>query len=195
MSQDTELLTLYGHANAEFDKRMHLIGSDDWSKPTPCADWDVRTLVNHLVYEVSWVPALLEGQTIAEIGDRFEGDLLGDDPLAAWHEASSHASQALHPHDHDPGVLDRTVHLSYGDSTARDYVAELMGDLAVHSWDLARGIGGDDALDTLLVDDLLMRFEPKRDRLAASGLFGAPVDVAPDAPPQTRLLAMVGRAA
>ena len=43
----------------------------------------MRTLVHHLLYEQCWVPPLFECLEIEQVGDRFEGDLLGDD-ASAW---------------------------------------------------------------------------------------------------------------
>ena len=58
------------------------LDDDVWSAPTPCPEWDVRALVNHIVNEDLWTVPLMEGATIDEVGDRFDGDLLGDDPIA-----------------------------------------------------------------------------------------------------------------
>lgn len=66
-------------------------------------------------------------------------------------------------------------------------------DLTVHAWDLARGIKADERLDPELVSDVLAFIEPQVEQLAGSGLFAPPVRVSPDADPQTRLLALVGR--
>ena len=71
---------LHRRAVEEFDARVRAVGDDQWELPTPCADWNVRQLVNHLVYENRWTVPLMEGSTIAEVGDRYEGDLLGDAP-------------------------------------------------------------------------------------------------------------------
>ena len=49
------------------------ITSDRWSDPTPCAEWDLRMLVDHLVYETLWVPDLVAGATLAEIGEPVRG--------------------------------------------------------------------------------------------------------------------------
>ncbi len=66
-----------------FEQRLGAVGATEWNAATPCDDWDVRTLVNHVVNELLWMPPLLEGKTIAEVGDRFDGDVLGSDPLAS----------------------------------------------------------------------------------------------------------------
>src|SRR3954467_2690219 len=102
---------LHRRAIDEFDLRVEAVADNQWGLPTPCADWDVRALVHHLVYENVWTPPLLEGKAIAEIGDRFEGDLLGDDAKQAWQRAAGDASAAVK----QPGAMDITVHLSFGD--------------------------------------------------------------------------------
>src|ERR1700752_4051786 len=87
------------------------LSAERWAGPTPCADWDVRALLNHIVYEDLWTVPLMEGATIAEVGDRYEGDLLGDDPLVAARAACDMAVTAA-----ASGVVaGQTVHLSFGD--------------------------------------------------------------------------------
>src|ERR671917_347982 len=87
-----------------------------WSRPAPRPGGAAPDLVRHLVYEELWAPPLLAGATVAEIGDRFEGDILGDDPQVAWKEAAAGAVAAA-----SPGVLRRTVHLSFGDYHGQEY--------------------------------------------------------------------------
>jgi len=185
----SDLRELFGHATGRFGELVHQVKDDQWGDGTPCADWDVRALVNHLVYEARWAPPLLDGSTIADIGDRFEGDLLGAKPAASYDDAITAARSALSPSD----VFERTVHLSFGDTDARDYVTQMTSDFVVHGWDLARGIGADDRIDPELVDFVYSAAEPMADMLAASGMFAPPVPVSDDADTQTKLLALFGR--
>ena len=90
------LLEHHARAMAEFGSRVHAIKADQWGDATPCSDWDVRTLVNHLVNEQLWVPPLMSGATIADVGDALDGDVLGDDPFAAWDAAAAASTDALH---------------------------------------------------------------------------------------------------
>ena len=177
-------------ALGEFGRRVAQVTPDRGSAPTPCSEWDVRALVNHIVNEMLWAPPLLAGQTIAEVGDRFDGDVLGADPVTAWREAADEASRAVRA----PGALDRTVHLSFGETEAAEYVWQLTTDLTVHAWDLARGAGLDDELPEPLCEAVLATLEPQAEMLAQSGVFGTPVDVAAGADAETRVLGMVGRA-
>jgi uncharacterized protein (TIGR03086 family) len=112
--------------------------------PPPLPGWTVRQLVNHLVNEERWTPPLLAGATIEEVGSRFDGDLLGDDPVAAFDGAAAAALAVVRAE----GALEGTVHLSFGDHPAREYAMQLAADHLVHAWDLARAIGADQSLDT-----------------------------------------------
>lgn len=187
----SDVLVMFERAHRHFGELVHQVGDGQWSHPTPCTDWDVRALVNHLVYEARWASPLLEGQTVEQVGARFDGDLLGDDPKAAYDAALSDASAAAGA----PGALDTTVHLSYGETPAADYLKQLTGDFVIHGWDLARAIGADEAIDGDLVEFVHAAVEPQAELLAASGLFAPPPEVSPDADAQTRLLAMFGRRA
>ena len=187
----SETLALLRRAVDEFGRRVAAVPDDRWPAPTPCAGWDVHVLVNHLVGELRWVPDLLAGRTVDEVGDAHDGDLLGDDPHGAWAAAAPAAVESFAA----GGALGRTVHLSYGDSPAEDYCRELTTDLTVHAWDLARGAGLDERLDPALVAAALERVRRNAAGLAASGLFDPPVEVGPDADEQTRLLALCGRGA
>ena len=189
-----ELLSLH-RVNAErFSRLVHRVGPPDdpaWQRPTPCSEWTVRDLVNHLTSEQLWAPELLAGRTVADVGDRFDGDLLGADPVAAWDAAVAAALAAFA----EPGALGRTVDLSRGPTAAHDYLDEMLTDLAVHGWDLARGLGVEDGMDPATVDRLLVEWSDRTDELAPGPVFAGPLDVADDADQQTRLLALFGRRA
>jgi uncharacterized protein (TIGR03086 family) len=182
-------LDRYVRALQGFGDHVHAVTDDQWHDPTPDTDWDVRQLVNHLVVEQLWVPPLMDGRTIAEIGDRFDGDQLGDDPRRSWDDAAAAAQAAFSA----PGALDRTVHLSAGDKPAVEYLQEMGMDLVIHGWDLARAIGADERLPPNLVDWVYRQFEPRADELQSWGVFAARVPVPDDADQQTKLLALFGR--
>ncbi len=186
------VLEQFDQARTEFDRRVAQIRDDQWGADTPCPDWDVRALVAHLVDELRWLPYLLDGGTIDQAGDRFAGDPLGDDPRAAWREHAGTASSAAHAE----GALDRHVHLSYGETSARDYLWQLTCDLAVHAWDLARGIGADEVLDHELVRRIHAEAEKEPGTLGSvPGLFAEPVHAPAHADLQARMLALYGRRA
>ncbi|WP_131105831.1 TIGR03086 family metal-binding protein [Ornithinimicrobium sufpigmenti] len=130
-----------GAAAAGVSDVVRLLPSDAgdpvWRRPTPCADWDLRTLLNHLTAEHLWVPRLLAGETLAEVGDDYDGDVLGSDPPAAWEDAITRSLLAW------AQVDDETVQIqmSFGPVTRHEYAQQMVVDLVVHGWDLARGAG------------------------------------------------------
>jgi uncharacterized protein (TIGR03086 family) len=172
-----------------FGRKVHAVGDGQWTNATPCTEWDVRALVNHLVYEALWVQPLLDGRTIDEVGDRLDGDLLGGDPVAAFDAAAAEATASAA----EPGAADRIVHISSGDSPAAEYLDELFIDFVIHGWDLARGIGAEDAIDAGYAADIYERMKPKEDAMRSWGVYGDRVDVAGDADIQAKLLALFGR--
>ena len=183
------LLDLYRESVTAFADRVARIRPDQWTGPTPCRDWDVRTLVNHVVYEQRWSVPLFAGATIADVGDRFEGDLLGDDPVTAATAAAQDARAAVG----EPGVLDRTVHLSFGETPATEYLYQLFADHLIHGWDLAVGAGQDRTLDPEAVRAVTEWFASNEEGYRSSGAIGPRVDLGPEASDQDRLLAAFGR--
>jgi uncharacterized protein (TIGR03086 family) len=184
-----DLLDAHAKAMDVFDRAVHKVGLTDWDSPTPCADWTVRELVNHVVTDQAWVADMLAGRTVAEVGDIYDGDQLRDDPLGAWEEASSTARAAWV----QPGAVERTVHLSYGDERAEDYGWQMTLDLTVHGWDLATALGAHPDIPDDLAEALLAYVEPQRPAWSGTGLFAEPVPVPADAAPATRLVALLGR--
>lgn len=184
-----DLVALYRRAVEAFGDRLDAVKDDQWEQPTPCAEWNVRQLVNHVVGENAWAVPLFAGRTIAEVGDELDGDLLGADPVAAWRSAADPAIAAAS----EAGALERTVHVSFGDIPGREYLTQIATDHVIHAWDLARGTGGDDALDADLVAFAYDYLEPQVDAWRAAGAFGPAVEVPADAPLQDRLLGLTGR--
>jgi uncharacterized protein (TIGR03086 family) len=187
-----ELLEAHGRAMAGFDRVVGRIGEGDWGKGTPCRGWSVRDLLNHLVYEQLWVPHLLGGASVADVGDRFDGDQLGDDPVGRWRSSSAAARKAWLR----PGAVDRKVQLSRGGTPASAYGWEMTMDLGVHGWDLATAIGAESPLDEELAEAIYGRFEEEVvEQWQGVGIFDPPIPVSGEADWATRLLALLGRRA
>ena len=187
----SEISVLFPRAVEEFGRRVDMVKQDQWHDGTPNPGWDVRALVNHLVNEDLWVPPLLEGKTIEEVGDAFDGDLLGQDPVSAWQDAADKAVKAVGRE----GVEGRTVHVSFGDIPGRDYLAQVLTDHVIHSWDLARAIGAEERLDPELIEWVHSFIAPQAEAWRTAGAFGSKVEVPEDADAQTKLLGLTGRKA
>ncbi|GAA3723183.1 TIGR03086 family metal-binding protein [Plantactinospora mayteni] len=184
-----DLLTTYRRTVAGFADRVGQVGADQWAAATPCADWDVRTLVNHVVGEERWSVPLFGGASLAEVGDRFAGDLLGADPATSARDAAERACRAVA----DPDVLDRTVELSVGPTPGREYLHQLLAEHLVHGWDLATAIGVEPRLDPAGVQECARWFAERTSMYRDSGLTDPGVPVPPEASGQDRLVAAFGR--
>lgn len=184
-----DLLAAHGSALDVFDAAVRAAGPGDWDRGTPCTDWSVRDLVNHLAVEQLWVPHLLAGATLDEVGTRYDGDVLGDDPLSVWEKASAAAREAWL----SPGALRRTVHVSFGLVPAEEYGWQMTLDLAVHGWDLATALGRPNPVPDVLAGRLLDVLRPMIDDWQGLGLFDPPVAAGRNAAAPDRLVALLGR--
>jgi uncharacterized protein (TIGR03086 family) len=162
-----------------------------WDAPTPDAEWDVRKLLNHVVSGNLWVTPLVEGKSIAEVGDKYDGDILGDDPAGAYERSAKEAAAAFNA----PGAMQAPCAVSYGPVPGEIYAGHRFIDVLIHGWDLAKATGQDTKLPADLVEACFEVVEPQKDLLAASGMFGSDVEVPDGADRQTQLLAELGRRA
>ncbi|NGO72446.1 TIGR03086 family metal-binding protein [Streptomyces boncukensis] len=183
------VLTAFDTAFDTFDSTVRTVRDDQWAAPTACAGWSAKDLVNHLVSEHLWAPHLLRKETLAQVGDRYDGDVTDGAPIAAWERASA----ASRPAFHAPGALEGEVHVTDGRIPAPMYAWQMTTDLAVHAWDLAQGIGADVRLPEELAQALHAQAQPYVTDTGQPGLFDAPVPL-PGAPDwHSRLLALLGR--
>lgn len=184
-----ELLEAYRRSLREFTDRVDQVAPAQWEEPTPCADWEVRTLVAHVVSEDRWTVPMFHGETIESVGNRFAGDQLGDNPAESARNAFAQAENAVSSN----GALDRTVHLSAGDTPAPEYLRQLIAEHLIHGWDLAVAIGAEPQLDAEVVHECAEWFAERASDYRQSNLVRSPVNVSADADEQDRLLAAFGR--
>jgi uncharacterized protein (TIGR03086 family) len=175
--------------SVEFWKSTVLNVSDDWSRPTPCTDWDIRALVNHVVGEDRWTKPLVDGKTIAEVGDAFDGDLLGEDPKASAMTAADEALTAVAERLPAGG----TVHLSYGEEDIGEYISQLAADHLIHGWDLAAASGQNRNLDSGLVAEVAAWFRNCEEIMRSAGAIAGRPESAVGGNPQADLLIGFGR--
>ena len=95
------------------------IRPDQWHNATPCAEWDMRVLVNHVTSENQWIEQILGGRTVRDVGTELDGDLLGDDPIAAYASSVARAKASLLP-----GRMGGTYGVSIGDITVTKIAKE-----------------------------------------------------------------------
>ena len=128
------------------------------------------------------------GKTIDEIGDKYDGYLLGDDPKTGFAAHSQSAEAAVRK----VTDLNNIVHLTYGDFSASDYLKHITCYRGFRTYTLAKFIGVDVTMPSQLVDGLWEEVVPEVDNWRAMGVFGPAIKVPEDADKQTKLLGITG---
>ncbi|MCX4098256.1 TIGR03086 family metal-binding protein [Nocardia sp. alder85J] len=176
-----DVIEMHRRAADHFGARIDRVGAGEWDLRTPCTEWDVRALVDHVVGNHRRMAGLLHGRPF---------EAVDDEPHRTWPVVVAAVRSGFVV----PGALDRTVPLPFGgEGTVTDLLLVLTADLATHTWDLAHAVGADEALDTDLVAALLPAIERAQPAMTASGRFAPPLPVSDTAGPQHRLLALLGR--
>lgn len=177
-------------SRAEFDRRLQLVRADDWARATPCIEWTVSDLVNHVVGGCRRYTMLLHGAHPDETNALRGLDHLGADPVGAFGALADEMSNAFR----EPSALNRMVHHPAGDRSGRTLLEMRIMDFTIHAWDLARAIGSDDSLDPDLVARLWDGLPALVAELAPWGYFRPASGQPPaDGPLQLRLLHLTGR--
>jgi uncharacterized protein (TIGR03086 family) len=150
----------------------------------------LREIINYHAYDDAWVPDMLAGKTMEEAGaDNFRGDLLGDDPRGTFGQIVDAACAAAESFDD----LERTVHCSFGDYTAREYFWQINQFRGLRAYDIAQVIGVDPRLPDELVQGMWDEVSPHAEEWRSYGVFGPKVEVPDDADLLTKLLGLTGR--
>ena len=150
----------------------------------------LREVINYHAYDDAWVPDMLAGRTMQEAGaDKFDGDLLGDDPSANFEEIVERACTAAAA----VRDLDAVAHLSFGDYSVREYFWQINQFRGLRAHDIAQVIGVEAALPAALVYGMWDEVSPHAEEWRTIGVFPAAVLVPHDAPLLDRLLGLTGR--
>jgi uncharacterized protein (TIGR03086 family) len=182
---------LYEEALAQATEVVSHVTAADYDSPTPDTEWDVHDLANHMLNELCWTADIVEGRTMAEVGEKYDGDLIGADNNRlqdSWRTAADAAHHAIEAAD-----LQDTAHVSYDDITVEEYLCQAAADQLIHAWDLAEAIDVTIEFDRTLAEAVYAYLLPQKNHLSETGLFAKPVSVAEDAPLQVKLLALTGR--
>ena len=166
-------------------EQLTLAAPAEWtSKENPT----IRDILAAHARDEAWVGDVLAGRTIEEVGDRFNGDLLGSDPIASYDRINDEAT-AVVLQDLDPAAI---VHLQYGDYPLAEYLQHTSIYRAFQAWSIANFLGLDYSLPAPLVDLLWEQILPQVDNWRQWGVFPPEVAVPADADKETRLLGKTG---
>src|SRR4051794_13632313 len=162
------------------------IQDDQWAMEMPesfrTGDIEVPTLrqvVNSHAYDDAWVPDMLAGRTMDEVGvDAHKGDVIGDNPKAAFSGIVDRAVAAAAAVED----LEAPVHCSFGDFTTQQYLWQANFYRGLRAHDIARAIGVPANLPEPLVAGLFDELSAVAEEWRAIGVLPPPIPVADDAP-------------
>ena len=179
----TETSDRFRRVASAFTDRLNAVPAEGWDRQSPCADWKTKDVVFHL----SQTAGMFLGRADVELP---AAATQTDDPVAAWTAARDTVQTALD----DPAVASREYDGPMGKTTFETSIGMFgVGDVLVHTWDLARAVGLDEHLDEDEVQRLFAALEPNDEMMRKGTSFGPKVEVPADADPQTKLLAFTGR--
>src|SRR5882757_8793829 len=188
-----ELYTAFEQAIASTARTVKGVRTDQLAERTPCAEWDVRALLNHLIGTLWLSQALFTDAAPRHPmapGGLPASDLAGDDPAAAYEEASAAALAAAGTGD----ALTRLHVTPLGDMPGPALAGFTTLDILVHGWDLAKATGQPAALEASLAGHALdFAQQALTTQETRAGRIGPEVAVAAGAPVTDRLAGFLGR--
>jgi uncharacterized protein (TIGR03086 family) len=182
---NSAILDGLARASAAIGDLIDRIAVNQLAAPTPCTEWNVRAVVDHVVGMNLVLVALFEERPMPERG----ADRLGADPAGAYHRSAA----ALRAAVARPGVLERSQTTRVGGATGAERLQWRIVDLLAHGWDLVQATGIAAELPDGLVEQALTFARAQLSGQARAGRFADPRSIRDDAPAIDRLAALTGR--
>ena len=182
---------LYRDALAWAQRLVSRVRTDQFDSPTPCADFDVRRLIGHLMATVQRARAIAQGADV-----NAQPRVITDVPDDGWPRALAEMTESMLGAWADDGLLDRAFVAPWGPTTGRMAVWAYLNEALVHGWDLAVATGQDGEADPRLVEAVLTiveEFLPAQPRGGAIP-FAPVVPISTSAGPTERLANWSGHA-
>ncbi len=182
----TTLITALDDSYARAAKVIAGADNGRLALPTPCAKWDVRATLDHLI-GATWMFTLVnQGEAVGEDA----GAIGDDDPVTAL----TNAAQANVASWRTPGAFDGDRTFPFGTFPADAAAMMNLSEVVVHTWDIATALGTDATIDPAVAEMVFAFYQALTlDPYRAHGAFGAEVRVDESASPADRLLALLGR--
>jgi uncharacterized protein (TIGR03086 family) len=159
--------------------------------PTPCTEWSVRDVINHIVGGSTMFAECVEQGSVPDsrLGELMGGDNLGADYKAAFHAATDRARRAFS----EEGALEKTVKLPFGEMPAGVALNIAVMDVMTHALDIAKATGQTVDDDELLETALEVGRQLITPEFRTPGVFDPEQPAPPDASAADKLLAFAGR--
>jgi uncharacterized protein (TIGR03086 family) len=172
-------------ATAFGSEKVAGVSADDLGKGTPCAEFDVRALLNHMIGGLGMLSvAASGGKPVMPDGDQF-GANPGDD----YRKGREALLAALR----DEGAIDRDWELPFGTIPGSTMVGIAFMEHVTHGWDVAKATGQDASIPPELVTECMEVVVPMDAMLRIPGVCGPAIDVPDNASAQDKLIAFLGR--
>jgi uncharacterized protein (TIGR03086 family) len=165
------------------------VDASQFGRPTPCADWDVRALLNHLILWTSYsLAARARGESVGQ--DLMDRDFAADPGFAADYRAQLDRALTAWA---DPATWERSLDVMGSSTPAADVAALNIAEMVLHGWDLAAATGQAYTVSEPAAAAAMGAVEANADLFREYKGFAEPVEVPPTAPVLDRLLALSGR--
>lgn len=175
-------------AAAEF---LRIAGAlDDLTAPTPCTGYDVRALLNHLLY---WGPWLIAAGRRAEPPSPGAGETESALVTGDWYAALSSQTETLVEVFGSASAWSGTTTLGTASMPASVVGDMVLGEFVLHGWDLARASGQELHCPPETATAVYEAAVAMGEQARAMGVYGPVVEVPADAPPLARALGASGR--
>jgi uncharacterized protein (TIGR03086 family) len=173
------------NATALASEKVHGVKADQLSDPTPCSDFDVRALLNHVIGGLEMLRTAASGGKAAMP----EGDQFGSDPGQTYDERRTKLLDVLK----DPAALERNWEMPFGSMPGQMMAGIAFMEHVTHAWDVAKATGQDTTLPEDLVKECMDLVTPMDAMLRMPGVCGPQVAVSEDAPLTDRFVGFMGR--
>ena len=190
-------ITIFEKASLRVQEIMAGIRQDQGHDATPCTEWNVLDVMNHIIGGAEVLAGSLEGNIPEGVGGVSPvSSYSGEEDVSKLAEAYADESARVLTAANQPGAMEAAT--PGGMMTVPQFLIAMATDHIIHGWDLARATGQDDALDADVVQvAYAMMTSPEGSMFVEMGrqmgFVGPAVSVADDARLQDKLVAHMGR--
>jgi len=157
--------------------------------PTPCTEWDVQALLNHLILWTSYsLEARAHGESVGQ--DLMDRDFAAEPGFAADYRAQLDAALAAWS---DPAVWQQSLNVMGSATPAADVAALNLAEMVLHGWDLAAATGQRYQVGDPAASAALQAVAANAELFRQYKGFAEPVEVPETGSALDRVLALSGR--
>ena len=196
MTQETQAnpVEFFEKAVEQVNKVISGLTQEQLAHPTPCSEWNIQELLNHLIGGAEMVVGCFSGQALdiapGSSDSSYSNETKATSLVQAYQSVVDQALQTAQA----PGALERNIDTPLGELPGAVFLSFCSMDQFIHGWDLAKATGQDTSLDPRMAQVCYSMCVPDMaDQGREAGVIGAAVAVPDDASIQDKLLGYMGR--